>query len=274
MAFISQYICPPECTQPALWFFFREDRLLVDYIDNAAHIPVFSEAAPLGINPCPAQFLGLLDGQPCYAASIETEDDAVIGKLTPVPLRKLFGTLTADRFQVAACAYHLLHWDRLSRFCGKCGEPTQMSATERAKICDACGNTVFPRISPAVIVAVVRDDRILLAHSGRFPGGFYSVLAGFVEPGETLEACVAREVKEEVGIEVAGIEYFGSQHWPFPDSLMIAFTASYAGGEILVDGKEIAEAAWFAADGLPRIPEHNSVSRRLIDWFTESRRRQ
>jgi NAD+ diphosphatase len=126
---------------------------------------------------------------------------------------------------------------------------------------------MFPRISPAVIVLVEHEDMILLARANRFQGELYSVLAGFVEPGETLEEAVRREIKEEVGIDVKDIHYFGSQPWPFPDSLMIAFTASYAGGDIKVDGDEITTAGWFKAGNLPEIPGSISIARKLIDWY-------
>jgi NAD+ diphosphatase len=140
-------------------------------------------------------------------------------------------------------------------------------ADEKAKICHQCGLLSYPRISPAVIVAVVRGDTILLAHNHRFPPGLFSVIAGFVEPAETLTECVRRETKEEVGIEVRNIRYFGSQSWPFPHSLMVAFTADYARGEITVGENEIGEADWFHAKNLPRIPDRSSISRKLIDWF-------
>lgn len=117
-----------------------------------------------------------------------------------------------------------------------------------------------------------RDDKVLLARSGRFAENLYSVIAGFVEPGETLEEVVRREIREEVGIDVNDIRYFGSQPWPYPDSLMIAFTASYAGGEIDIDDDEIVEAKWFTADNLPVIPEKVSIARSLIDWFIEKHR--
>jgi NAD+ diphosphatase len=170
-------------------------------------------------------------------------------------------------FWVAGRAIQIVEWDRTHQFCGHCASPMVAKTAERAKECPQCGLTNFPRLAPAVIVAVVRDNQILLARSHRHPAGFYSVLAGFVEPGETLEEAVAREIKEEVGIEVGDIRYFGSQPWPFPHSLMIGFTAVYAGGEIRCDETEIEEAGWFAADALPQIPGPISISRRLIDWF-------
>jgi NAD+ diphosphatase len=182
-------------------------------------------------------------------------------------LRELFGQVDEDLVWVAGRAGQLVHWHRNHRFCGRCGSPTQDHAEERAKICPGCGLINHPRVSPAIIVAVVKDRQLLLAHSTRFPAKFYSVLAGFVEPGESLEECVQREVFEEVGVRVGNIRYFGSQPWPFPDSLMVAFTADYAGGEIRVDSVEIADAGWFSADGLPAIPPRISIARKLIDWF-------
>jgi NAD+ diphosphatase len=122
-------------------------------------------------------------------------------------------------------------------------------------------------MTPAVIVAVVSQQRILLARAGRYPGRMFSVIAGYVEPGETLEQCVRREVREEVGIAIEDIRYFGSQPWPFTGSLMVAFTAAHAGGEIAVDNREIVEAGWFTAADLPEIPGKISIARRLIDWY-------
>ena len=141
---------------------------------------------------------------------------------------------------------------------------------DRALACPSCRNTIYPRISPAVIVAITSGGRLLLARSGRFPGQrMFSVIAGYVEPGETLEDCVRREIREEVGLEVRRIRYFGSQAWPFSGSLMVGFTAEHAGREITVDGREILEADWFAPDRLPEIPGKISIARELIDWFVE-----
>ncbi|MEJ2041606.1 MAG: NAD(+) diphosphatase, partial [Desulfosarcinaceae bacterium] len=130
----------------------------------------------------------------------------------------------------------------------------------------------YPRLSPAIIVAVIRNDRILLARNKRFRAPFHSVLAGFVEPGETLEECEQREIGEVVGLAVKNIRYFGSQPWPFPNSLMVGFVAEYASGEITIDRKEIMEADWFPADALPRTPTRISIAGRLIEWFVASQR--
>jgi NAD+ diphosphatase len=163
-----------------------------------------------------------------------------------------------------------LLWDQTHRFCGRCGEPTVHAPSERAKLCPKCGLLSFPRLSPAVIMLIQRGDEFLLARNPNFPEAFYSVLAGFVEPGESLEEAVAREVREEVGLEVTDIRYFSSQPWPFPHSLMIGFTCTYAGGDIVPQPDEIVHAAWFSRNGeLPRLPGKLSIARKLIDWFLD-----
>jgi NAD+ diphosphatase len=148
-----------------------------------------------------------------------------------------------------------------------CGTPTEARTNERALVCPACGQLNFPRIDPAVIVGILRDDRLLLAHNRRFRGNMHSLIAGFVEVGETLEQCVAREIREEVGIDVDQIRYFGSQSWPFPSTIMLGFVARHAGGELCPDGDEIVSGDWFARDALPEIPGQGSISRRIIDAF-------
>ena len=155
----------------------------------------------------------------------------------------------------------------MCRFCTQCRGELSHRDDVRAKECRQCGRLEFPRLSPAIIVLIERGDTLLLARSPRFAGQFFSVLAGFVEPGESLEDAVHREVMEEVGIAVREVRYFGSQPWPFPDSLMIGFTAQYDSGEIQVDGEEIIEAGWYAVGQLPQIPGRISIARKLIDFF-------
>ena len=165
-------------------------------------------------------------------------------------------------------AFHLADWDRRTRFCGACAAPMERSDGEIAKVCPSCGAVSYPQIAPAVIMAVVRNGRLLMAHNRRHPGQMYSVLAGFVEAGETLEHAVSREVHEEAGILIRDIRYFSSQPWPFPNSLMVAFTAEYAGGELRGDDDEIDDLGWFSPADLPaQIPSSYSVARRLIEWF-------
>jgi len=220
------------------------------------------------IQPAPirSQYLGALDGRPCYAAELPEENQVANG-FHLIGLRETFGQLDEELIWIAGRANQLIDWSRSHRFCGRCGVSTEDRSQERAKICRACGLVNYPRLSPAVIMAVVRGDRLLLASNKRFKAGFYSVLAGFVEPGETLEECVAREIKEEVGIRVKNIRYFGSQPWPFPNSLMVGFIAEYAGGDIKADPAEITDAAWFTAENLPSIPPKITIARHLIDWF-------
>ena len=166
---------------------------------------------------------------------------------------------------LAARAFQVVEWDRTHRYCGQCGTPTQNKDGERAKQCPACGYVAYPRVSPAMMVLVTRGRELLLARANRFPTAMYSALAGFVEPGETIEDCIHREVHEEVGIDVDDLAYFASQSWAFPHSLMIAYTARYAGGELTPDGAEIADVRWFAVDALPDLPTQVSIARRLID---------
>lgn len=248
------------------WFCFREDKLLVHQEGEGVRVPCTENPVSLGIEDGKRQLIGELDGRPCYAVSLPSEARVPNGMLLS-GLRDLFSLIDDQLFWIAGRASQLLRWERTHRFCGGCGSPTRMADRERALVCGACGLKSFPAMSPAVIVAVRRNDRILLARAHRFPPHMYSVIAGFVEPGETLEQCVGREVREETGIEVKNIRYFGSQPWPFPNSLMVAFTAEYAGGNIRLGDDEIADAGWFGPPEMPPIPPRISVARRLIDWF-------
>ncbi len=267
MRFESAY----EFTGPAqagYWFLFRNNQVLLQNLaDGSVRVPVFQGPAALpAIKADTRQFLGTYDAVPCFMAELADAAD-IPSEMTLFGLRQVHGAMEDELFWIIGRAAHLLHWDENSRYCGHCGAPLQWMAQERGKKCPQCDNPVYPRLSPAIIVAVLKEDRILLARAARFPDDFRSVLAGFVEPGETLEDCVRREVKEEVGIAVKDLQYFGSQPWPFPDSLMIGFIARYAAGEIRVDNQEILTADWFLAATLPRIPERISIARRMIDWF-------
>jgi NAD+ diphosphatase len=269
MAFEPAFNAMQPRADSDLWFVIHEDKLVVRQKGNAFSVPRLSDLKPLQDSFEGAQYFGLRDGTPCFLAAwpdAETLTDELVCK----GLFELLGLVADELLLVAGCAAQLIRWGRSHRFCGQCGSPAEDKADERAKACPRCGLTSFPRLSPAVIVAVVKGDKLLLATSPRFRVSFWSVLAGFVEPGETLEACVVREVREEVGITVKNVRYFGSQPWPFPDSLMLGFTAEYAEGEIRADGTEITDARWFGADNLPNIPPSVSIARKLIDWFVES----
>jgi NAD+ diphosphatase len=178
----------------------------------------------------------------------------------------LFGE---EAFWRVGKAFHVSDWTRTHKFCGACGGRTHLDEREWGMRCDSCGEIFFPVIAPAIIVAIEKDGKILMGHGANFPPGRFSVLAGFVEPGESLEECVRREVFEESGICIKNIRYFGSQPWPFPRSLMVGFTAEWESGEIQPDNREILEIAWFSAEDLPDIPQSISISRKLIDNFIE-----
>jgi len=213
-------------------------------------------------------YLGLRGAVPCYAGNV--------GNQMTVPcdwqftrVRDLYLRIPDEELALAAFAVRMVAYDRNTRFCGRCGTKTLPVPAERAKQCPSCGLVTYPRLSPAIIVLIRRGDRILLARSSRFPSGMFGLIAGFVEPGENLEHALRREVMEETGITVENIRYFGSEPWPFPDSLMIGFVADYAGGDLTVDPREIESASWFDRGHLPRIPEKLSISRALIDWWLE-----
>ncbi len=208
--------------------------------------------------------LGILDGAACWAIDLDGDGvpDLAGGLL---PLMALYGRVDDVRWTLAGRAVQLVEWDRTTRFCGRCGTPTEPAPGERARRCPGCGLLAFPRLAPAVITLVERDGEALLAHGRSFPIPMYSCIAGFVEPGETLEEAVRREVQEEVGVELADVRYVASQPWPFPHSLMLGFEATWGSGEIRIDEHEIVHAAWFRADDLPAIPPGLSIARRLID---------
>lgn len=221
---------------------------------------------PVGPVPRAALYLGELEGVPCFAQLLGDGEPPPEGT-DAIALRQLFGALPDDDFAIAGRALGVTAWDRDHRYCGRCGSPTEASRTERVRTCSRCGHGCYPRLSPAVIALIERDGRALLARNARFPRPFYSTLAGFVELGESLEAAVAREIHEEAGIAITDIRYFGSQPWPFTGSLMIGFTARWAGGEIVPEPTEIADADWFGPDELPQVPPRLSIARELIDDF-------
>ncbi|MEL6488357.1 MAG: NAD(+) diphosphatase [Cyanobacteria bacterium J06621_3] len=215
------------------------------------------------------QFLGYLGDQPCIAAEI-TADITLPAPFCLQSLRSLHGELRDDLFAIAARAVQLVAWDRNHQFCSRCGTSMVQSPNERTKRCPSCQLRQYPQLSPAVIMLIYKSDQVLLARAPRFRPGMYSVLAGFVEPGESLEETVIREVREEVGVEIKNIQYFGSQPWPFPKSLMIGFIAEYASGSITPDPAEIEAAQWFHKSDLPPVPGELSIARKLIDWFVQA----
>jgi NAD+ diphosphatase len=217
-------------------------------------------------------FLGLLDGQAMWGVDVPHGTDPAGGAATD--LYSYYGRASEDEWLVAGRAVQIVEWARTHRFCGRCATPTELSPSERAMKCPSCGMLAFPRLAPAMITLVTRgegdDQEALLAQGVNFRGSMYSCLAGFVEPGESLEGAVVREVREEVGIDVTNVRYWGSQPWPFPHSLMLGFHATYASGEIACEPSEILDANWYRKDALPNIPPGISIARKLIDaWLRD-----
>jgi len=265
--FISLIIPPKEQLDPAWWFLIRDDNVLVQQASSGVSIPRALNPTDLGLAVLRQHYLGRLDGCHCYAAEIAQGAGPPQG-MEFEGLRRIYGRLNDDLFALAGRALQIIDWDRTHGFCGRCGSETRTHATERAKECQKCGLLHFPRLAPAIIVLVRRDREILLARARRFTTPMYSTLAGFVEPGETLEEAVMREVKEESGITVKDIRYFGSQPWPFPHSLMIGFTANYASGQIALNDEENIDVGWFTPGNLPlQLPSEMSIARMLIDSF-------
>lgn len=213
--------------------------------------------------------LGHFAGDPIYL--LELQHPVELTGCSWQGLRQFMLQDDADTFKMLGFASQIGTWARHHRFCGGCAGVMQVVAGERAMHCPVCEVHHYPRLSPSMIVLVTRGDEILLARSPRFTTGMYSTLAGFVEAGESVEACVAREVFEEVGLQVQNLQYLASQGWPFPHSLMLGFHAEYAAGEIVMQADEIEDARWFALDDLPLLPSSNSISRYLIDVYLARR---
>lgn len=253
-------------SETAYWILRCEHRLLTMAEGASARTFPSGLISDFGY-PANVLHVGEWHGLPCYTADVDAFPEMPSGEATS--LRAIFQLAGAETFALAGRATQLLDWQKNHRFCGQCGTPTVPKPGEYAKQCPNCGLLVYSRISPAVMVLVRDGGKLLLARGSHFKPGVFSALAGFVEPGETLEECAVREVREEVGIEITNLRYFHSQSWPFPNSLMVAFFADYAGGEITPDPVEIEAAGWFSPDALPVLPEPISISHRLIDAARE-----
>lgn len=211
----------------------------------------------------------MYDSRPCYVLDCEEGAKSVASSLAWSSLRSLLGQVSDEAFDLAGRACQIINWDKEHRFCGSCGSQTECSDTDLARFCDRCNRQYYPRISPCIIVVVTRGEHCLLAKNAAWERDYYSALAGFVEAGETVERCLMREVREEVGIEVENLTYFGSQPWPFPGQLMLGFHAEFKSGEIQVDHREIAEAHWWHYNNLPACPGPQTLSGRLIAHFVQ-----
>lgn len=268
MEFVPEVVPPENLQEECVWFAFQEGRLLMFFDEYGAMIPQARNFAELGIAHGRSHYLGRLQGQPCFAVSIAPDAQIPEGFYLQ-ELRKLASEVDPQLFMLAGRARQILDWDHDHQFCSRCGAGTVDHPSDRAKTCTRCGYTQYPRITPCIIVLVTRGYEVLLARSPHFPPGVYSTLAGFVEPGETLEMAVHREVFEETGVRITNLRYLDSQPWPFPHSLMVGFHADYAGGDIRVDGVEIEHADWWPVNALPKVPPYGSLARHLIDTYIE-----
>lgn len=259
----------PPTGGPDRWYVVADGELLVTEALTVPAGPAF-DAGGVGEQDVEPVYLGELDGTGCWAigvAGLPGTPPAAPEGMRWIGLRELGSHVETEEWHLAGRAVQLVEWARTSRYCGRCGSPTAPSPRERALRCPVCELRLYPVIAPAVIVLVQRGNEVLLGRNGRFRGRTHSVFAGFVEPGETFEEAVRREVLEEVGVQLGEVTYVASQPWPFPHSLMVGFRAEWAGGDVRPDGDEIIEAGWFTPDSLPDLPPPLSIARRLIeDW--------
>jgi NAD+ diphosphatase len=261
----SSFAVPPA---RGSWFVFRQRELLVT---ESFAIPSDTTPAELGLSPLRTQLLGELGPTPCFSAELAADVEPPSG-MRFYDLLRLFGRVEPELLSLAGRAVQIMEWDRTHQFCGACGASTVPHPQARSRVCSRseCALAQYPRVAPAMIVAVERGPEILLARSPHFPPGIYSTLAGFVDPGESVEEAVHREVFEETGVRIENLRYFGSQAWPFPNSLMLGFFADYVRGELVLEEGEIEDAAFFHVDALPNMfPGRVSISQQLVADFVK-----
>ena len=224
-----------------------------------------------GLDVNEKHFLGYLNDTPCFVVSVD-QKESTLENSEFLNLRSMLGRMPDNLFEVISRSIQIINWSNSHKYCGSCGEAMKQDTKERSMICDSCNaQPVYPRISPCVITLVHKKEEILLAHNVNFPDNFFSTLAGFIEPGESVENALKREVYEEVGVNVKNIKYFGSQAWPFPSQLMLGYYAEFDSGEIVPDKEEIDIADWFKIDNLPNVPPYNiSISGMLIENYIKN----
>ena len=264
--FIPDTKWPNERFNDELWFIFKEKNILLSNSGILVAIPFSDDFKNIENSLSSKHYLGKFNGTPCFCGELNCEDYIPTGYKF-ISLKDSVPLLGEDMFHLGGKASQILDWYNNFKFCGRCGTITELIPNERAKRCPKCGLINYPTLSPAIIVAITKGNEILLAHNKSFPNGLHSLIAGFVEPSETLEDCVKREIFEEVGVKVKNITYFGSQPWPFPNSTMICFFAEYESGEINVDGVEITNAGWFTKGNHPKLPAPHTIARKMINSF-------
>ena len=252
------------------WFIFQDDSLLLFKTDNT--LLCDRESALMEPHFKRHLKLGRFNQVDYHSAEISNNVE-ISSTLHALPLRQALSLLDPDIFSVAVKAYSIINWDKNHQFCSRCGHHTVHQSLSFERTCLSCDLRFFPRISPSIIVRIKKNDEILMARSPHFPKGAYGLIAGFVDVGETIEDAVHREVLEEVGLKIKNLSYWGSQPWPFPDSLMLAFTADYASGEIVMEPNEIEDAGWYKYDTIPGLPSTSiSIAMKLIEDFINTQR--
>ena len=257
----------PESRDNALHVVFQAGRLISDLRSHRPCVLTHDDFASSGWQVQREQFIGYWQEQPCFALEIDDSEKVDPMRHQVGSLYDLLGRVDDPLFALAGRAYQLLSWERDHRYCGRCGDAMTLNGDEKAMRCGRCETTIYPRISPCIIVLVTRGEYLLLARHTRYRRPMYSTLAGFIEAGENAEQCLHREVREEVSIDVGDVQYFHSQSWPFPGQLMLGYFASYSGGEIRCDPREIAEADWYHYANLPPVPPATSIAGQLIRHY-------
>lgn len=262
---------------PTYWFVFLSHSLLLKKDGDAYQVPL-SEEPPTDVKEWThIQVLPDIGGVACASYFLSAPPNHLHPSYVTTDLRKSHGLLPLPFYKMAGKAAELIYWDQNTRYCGVCGYPLEYQ-TVISKKCHQCGKEIWPQVSPAIIVRIRKEDleapwreKILLVHGRQFRRNSYGLVAGFVETGETLEECVEREVKEETGLRICNLRYFGSQSWPFPSGLMVGFTADYLQGDIHLQEDEVTDGGWFDREHLPAIPDKASIARQLIDdWLQHS----
>lgn len=253
------------------WYIFCKNDLLLQRLSDGTYTIPHTQKPPIELK----EWQKVLNVSPNDSGNVEVRTVLIDKPVTDLPdfemcgLRQSYYKLPYDLYLKAGKCQEILYWDQNTRFCGVCGAPMKLH-TEISKRCTGCGKEVWPQLATAIIVLIHKDDEVLLVHARNFKEDFYGLVAGFVETGETLEEAVIREVKEETGIHIQNIRYFGSQPWPYPCGLMVGFHADYLKGDLHLQQSELSRGGWFRRNNLPHIPEKLSIARKLLDDWLEN----